>query len=383
MSASLTVIESGAFVSEQNRYGYFQYSNFILFLFFIVSIMSFSLAFGFSIKRIKISVPKILFFNTPNWKLILILSSLILFLGILNLLSSYNIYHDPNRGQWPDEITKFNYWEQSTFPIIKKLTGNTMGYFPFILGVVFCYYKRIAISLFFIYFFYLIGIGQKFGPIIYSIFAFLIPFSIILKGKTNGLNFLTLKKGIIFIVLIFSLVYIKYSLNNPFNYLGYSVLEAIMQRAFGLQGHVFWGAVDRYVVSPDLTLSWDLTELNYGMHKLMEAFYPDYNLKFLPEVIERGVSWTNAYPAVLLSIFPWPLAILTHFVLFLLVGFIAGVVCNLLLNHKYFWATAFFQTYLWLINVFVMGFFYRIDIAFFALLFLSMLSYFISKKKVL
>lgn len=381
MSVSLTVIENGTFISEQDRYGYFQYSNFFLFIFFCVSIMSFSLAFDFVKNKVKINVPKIIFFKTPNAKLIITISSLILFLGIFNMLTSYNIYNDPNKGQWPEEITKFNYWKQSAFPIIKSLTGNTMGYFPFILGIIFCYYKRTAIVFFVIYFFYLIGIGQKFGPIMYSSFAFFISVYTLTKEKTAFLNIITLKRALIFMILMLSLVYAKYFLNNPFEYLGYSPFESIMHRAFGLQGHVFWGTVDKYVVSPDFALSWDLTELKYGMHKLMEVFYPDHLLKFLPGVIERGVSWTNAYPAILLSIFPWPLAILTHLVLFIIVGFNAGIVYKLLIGHKYLWATVFFQTYLWLINAFVMAFFYRVQAPIIAIIFLSFFSKVFSKKR--
>lgn len=379
MSFSLTVIESGVYISEQDRVGYFQYSNLYLLGFFILSFISFTTGFYFTSNKIKISVPRLKFYGKKNSWLIFIIAFAALSLGLINLFLSDNIYFDTNRNNWQNAVTKFNYWEKSTFPFLKSIIGNTIGFLPFIFGITIRHHTKKTIICLILYLFYLIGIGQKFGPILYAAISFMMSFYVLESNRDfikNALNPLYLG---VFAGFLFVVVYIKYSLENPWDHLGYSVFESVLQRAFGLQSHLFWGVIDRYVVSPDLNLSWDLTEINYGMHKLMRVFWTS-PISWLESTISSGGSFTNGYPAILLAIFPPLLAYFTHGLIFLFVGVIAGIIFNLTHNKKYFWATVFFQTYLWLIHAYTMSYFYKVYIVMSLLIVVSSISFIFNKK---
>lgn len=380
MSFSLTVIENGVYISEQDRVGYFQYSNFYLLAFFILSFVSFTTGFNFASNKVKISVPKLKFYGKKNTWLTFAIAITALSLGLLNLFFSDNIYFDSNRGNWPNAVTKFNYWEKSTFPFLKSIIGNTIGFLPFIFGITIRLHRKKTIFFIILYLFYLIGIGQKFGPVLYAIISFMMSFYILDQNRNLIKKILNPFYLLIVGGFLFAVIYIKYSMENPWDHLGYSVIESVFQRAFGLQSHLFWGTIDRYVVSPDLNLSWDLTEINYGMHKLMRVFWPS-PISWLEQTIASGGSFTNAYPAILLTIFPTPLAFIVHFFLFLVVGIIAGLIYNLVSSRKYIWATIFFQSYLWLIHAYTMSYFYKVYVVLLMLIFVSLVSFIFNKKR--
>lgn len=373
MSFSVSTIESGFYITEQKRHGYFVGANFYLLIFFLLSIISFSQAFYFIINKTSNNLPQLKFYGLSNVKTLSTIVLTLLLLGLLNMFLSNNIYFDSNRGQWPEAITKFNFWQKSKFPVLKAVLGNTIGFLPFILGITFNYFRKKTIIYFILYLAYLIGIGQKFGPILNATVAFMMSFFVVQANRDLIKNRIKPRWIILAGALLFALVFVKYSLENPYDHLGYSVIESIVQRAFGLQAHVFWGVVDKYIVTKELMYSWDIKELNFGMHKLMEVFWQSPT-NWLEDTIARGVSWTNGYPSILFTIVPWYLAYIIHTILFVLVGIIAGLVYKFIYEKKFFWATIFFQAYLWIIHIYTMSYFYKVYPVLFILITASLVS---------
>lgn len=373
MSFSISTIESGFYITEQKRQGYFVGANLFLLLFFLLSIVAFSLTFYFVINKTQNNVPKLKLYGFSNAKTLSTIAFIALAMGLTNMLLSNNIYDDPNRGQWPEAITKFNFWQKSEFPFLQTILGSTIGFLPFILGIYYKYQKKTTIIYFVVYVFYLVGIGQKFGPILNAMTAFMMSFFVIESNRNLVKSRLKIKWVILVAALLLGIVFIRYSIENPYDHLGYTVIDSIIQRAFGLQAHVFWGVVDKYVITRELTLSWDITDLNYGMHKLMEVFWQSPS-SWLEDTISRGVSWTNAYPAILFSIVPWYFSFLIHTVLFSLVGLVAGLAYKFVHEKKYIWAVILFQAYLWTVHIFVMSYFYKIAPVLFILFVISFVS---------
>ena len=296
--------------------------------------------------------------------------------AMFSLLSSPSVYT-------ASYISKFSYWDNATFPQLSVILGNTIGYLPFIFGLIFYKYKRITIFLIVLYIVYLIGVDQKFTAFLYGSLGFLLSFSILKLQRTKIYNILTFKKRYLILVgsLIFTLVFIKYSNKNPFEYLNLTPMESVFYRAFGLQAHVFWGVTETYIFN-EKPNTWDLTELPYGMHVLMREFTPIEHQKYLEGYVwAKGVSWTNAYPAILIRVFPFPVALVFHFIIFSIIPLVYVILLKSIQNKNYIISIILFQLTLWLTNVYSMAYFHRLTKVVLIFLFLSFLAYIVNKVK--
>lgn len=374
MFLSILVIESGVYIDEQDRNGEFIFASFYLLSFFIVSIVSFILFFKLFNKIFKIEIPRVRFFKVDEMKIVLAITTIIIFLSFLNLLSSPSTYNDST-------ITKFNYWEFARFPILKGVLGNTIGYLPFIFGILYKSYKKVTILFIFLYLFYLVGVDQKFTAFLFGGISFLISYTIFNLNFGRNKNVLLFKKRYLIIIslLLFSLVVLKYTYKNSYAHLGFSPVESVFYRAFGLQAHLFWGVCEKYVNNNEPN-SWDIGELPYGMHVLMEDFMPIDQKKYLNSLWERGVSWTNGYPAILLRIFPFPIAIIFHFFIFSIIPFTYALLVKALKRKNFLLAIILFQLILWLFNVYSMAYFYRLNKIVVIFVLISLLSYLFNNK---
>ncbi len=297
-SASLTYIETGIYISEQDRFSYFVGANFYFFIFFILSIQTLELIIRGLDKNVVAHFPKFKIGQKHvGYRIISISSILILSVLVMNLtLSSSPLFSD--------SVTRFSYWENSRIPILKTLFGNTATFLPFLFGITYLKRRRTAVIYLLVYIIYLILIGQKFSPIVRSLYSFFLPWVMTSNLKFKFNPFIFLKSYFTPIAfLLFGLVYLKYSIRNPFVFAGAETpFQAIIYRAFGLQAHLFWGSVEQFVYLGK-PLSYDISELYKGMHTLMRHFWfgdPDH----IQKSIENGFSFANAYPAVLLKIFP-------------------------------------------------------------------------------
>jgi len=372
MSISILIIENNGYISEQMRYGYFIYANVYLFLFYITSILSFVFFYQLFYKKIGIKLPRFKFNKTPESKLIYYLLLILLFIAYLNYFLSPNLLNN-------NSVTKFNFWKTAKFPFLSSVLGNVMGYVAFGAGLVLATHKKRGIFLIVLYFVYIILIGQKFSGLILGSYAILLAYYHLKKIKFNiKLKYIFNKYILITVIVLFGLIHNEYSKKNPYRHLDLSPTEAIFYRTFNLQGHLFWGVSEKYI-HRETTKTYNLSELKEGMHTLMYEFYPKTHLKYLPSVIERGVSWTNAYPSLLLKIFPLPLALLFHFIIFALIPFFFMLLIKMIESGNLFFSIIFFQLITWINNAYIMGYFGRL-IKVFIILFVMLLAIFIYKK---
>ncbi len=369
MAASVLVIEQGAYVSEQDKHGEFYFTNFYLLMFFFVSVVSFLFFYTVFQKGLKLNLPKVKIVKKSELSIVYAIAIIIMVVAYISLLSSPSVYTS-------EEITKFNYWETAAYPGLSALLGSTIGYLPFIFGITFRRYKKLTLLLVGLYIIYLVGVDQKFTAFLYGLIGFFVSYTIIGLRQKESKSILNFKKRYLVLVgtLIFSLVLLKYSNKNPFAYLNLTPVESVFYRAFGLQAHVFWGVNEKYVYN-DAPNTWDLSELPYGMHVVMRDFTPEFHQRYLERLWEGGVSWTNAYPAILMRIFPLPIALLFHFIAFSFVPLIYVLLVKAIRNENYLIAVILFQLTLWLTNVYSMAYFHRILKVVLIFLFIAFLSY--------
>lgn len=368
MSASVLVIEQGAYISEQDRNGEFYFTNFYILLFFITSLASFVFFFNVFDKAFTLGLPRVKFLKKNETSITLYIAVSIAIVSLISLLSSPSVYTS-------ETVSKFNYWKTAAYPSLKVLLGSTIGYLPFVFGIIYNKYKKTTIVLIALYLFYLVGVDQKFTAFMYGFIGFMLSYAVVRAKKKKIDDILNFKKRYLIITgsLIFTLVLLKYTNKNPFQYLNLTPIESVFYRAFGLQAHVFWGVNEKYVYYNEPN-TWDLSELSYGMHVVMREFTPEFHQRYLERLWEGGVSWTNAYPAILLRIFPVPIAIVFHFLLFSIVPLIYAMLIKMLRKQNYLIAIILFQLTMWLTNVYSMAFFYRLTKVVIIFLFIAFLS---------
>ena len=375
MFASVLVIEQGAYISEQEKNGEFIFTNFYLLLFFLVSLTSFILFFEIFKKALTLKLPRLRFLKKSEISIVYYIAIIIVIIAYISLISSPSVYTS-------EDVNKFTYWDTAKYPWLKAILGSTIGYLPFIFGLIFNKYKKPTLLLIVLYIIYLVGVDQKFTAFLYGIIGFLISFAVVNFQKRRNYNILSFKKRYLIVVasLIFSLVLLKYSNKNPFEYLNLSPVESVFYRAFGLQAHVFWGVNEKYNYN-DHPNSWDLSELPYGMHVVMKDFTPEFHQRYLEKLWANGVSWTNAYPAILMRIFPVPLALLVHFLIFSIVPLVYTLLIKTIERKNYIIAIVLFQLTLWLTNIYSMSYFYRLTKVVLIFLFLAFIAFIYNRAK--
>lgn len=353
MFLSMISIESGAYIDEQKRYGYFVFGSLVLILFFISTLLSLAVFKKVFLGTFNtVAVTRFKFYGLQEKHLALIVISLLYLLAFINLLSSPIPLLDSG-------VTKFSFWDSSTFPFLEKIIGNTMSFVVFGAALLYKYYKKISIGFIVLFFIYMLLVGQKFTGFLIGLYGILVAlyFSADVRPKFK-FKWIYNKYTLIFLVSMFGLVLYRYSLKNPYEYLGLSPIEAIFQRTFGLQAHVFWGVTEQYVYlnKPN---TWDIRELWTGMHHIMWEFWP-WSKEAFYSVTERGVSWTNAYPSILLRIFPWPLALIANFILFSFVALIQTILIVFIKKRSLLISIVLFQLLTWVSYAYTMAYFYKI-----------------------
>ena len=365
MFFSLIVIESGVHVVEQGRDGYFVYSSLVLLLFYITTILSllfFKQIFTRLFKNIKVT--KIKLGKIKEYQIIRFFLGFVFFMAFLNLLSS-------SIPVFSDDVSKFNFWEHARFPFLKSIIGNVMAFAAFGTAILYKYYKKTSILFFTLYVIYLLLIGQKFTGFFIGLTGVLLAMYFTSETKINfKLKWLFNKYLLLFVGVMFSLVLYKYTIDNPFRNLELTPLESVFYRFFGLQAHVFWGVTEQYIYQ-NKPNTWDILELWKGMHHLMLEFWPWRYQDFI-SVTTRGVSWTNAYPSILIRIFPLPLALVANFLLISFVSLIQTLLSVFIKRKSLFISIILFQLLIWTSYAYTMAYFSKLLIPFlFILLFFT------------
>lgn len=359
---SLIYIEEGIYISEQGRNSYFVWATLAYTIYFLVSIIVLYATFK-SLNKFKAFAPKVVIRGKKlDRKIVLFVAVVSLIILLANAFLSKLPLLD-------NSITRFDYWENSKMPFLKSIFGNTSIFVPFILGIMFKYNKKKSIVLLIIYFIYNFLIGQKFSPIISGTFSFLLPIVINYNGTINFKRVFSKKiivPALLLIGIMYAVIYDRYEQRRPYAIIKiYDPNEAIIYRAFGLQGHLFWGAMETYVYN-DGKHSYNPLDLVNGMQHLMYEFAKNGNS--LKGNIEKGFNFTNAYPAILFYVFPTWIGALFH-VLFLVIflGLLGWLLKEFILKKAYLFATITYQLFNWAIYAFTMGYFIKLK---FSLLFL-------------
>ena len=297
MFFSIIVIESGIHVVEQGRDGYFVYSSLVLLLFFlttIISLLFFKKIFTFFFQNI--TVTRIKISNVKEHQIMRFFLAVVFILAFLNLfLSEIPLFSD--------KVSKFSFWEHAKFPFLKSVIGNVMAFVAFGTAILYNYYKKTSVFFGILYISYLLLMGQKFTGFFIGLAGVLLALYFTSQNRIKfKIKWLFNKYLLLFISTMFFLVLYKYSISSPFKSLGLNPLESVFYRFFGLQAHVFWGVTEQYIYTGK-PKTWNILELWKGMHHLMLEFWPWRYQDFI-SVTTRGVSWTNAYPSILIRIFP-------------------------------------------------------------------------------
>lgn len=376
LAPSLIYIENAGYISEQDRTGLFIGSVplFCIFSFLTLIIIQ---------QGVKLLIPY--FRNTPVFtfkekniehKILSVIIYLSLGLLFTNLILSPIPLFD-------ETVDRFDFWESSYFPFLNKIFGSNSSFLAFGLGL---YYlkgtKLKSITLIVLYLLYLILIGNKFSSLVISFFLIFLPIFICEKNFKIRASKLFNLKFIFAGLLLFGIVYYNYSIKNSYQHIVDNPFDAIVYRFLGLQGHVWWGASYNYVYL-DKENTWAISELLYGMHHLMRELSPS---EFVELSIERGVSFTNGYPSILLRIFPIPLALGAHILLVTLFCVpVTAIFISSLKNKSFLFSIVLSQLYIWTTYAFTMAYFYKIIplILFITVYLIFYLSKGISKKHVL
>ena len=184
---------------------------------------------------------------------------------------------------------------------------------------------------------------------------------------------------LLFILLMFLLVFYKYSINKAFQNIGLNPFEAVFYRFFGLQAHVFWGATEQYIYQ-NKPNTWDVLELWKGMHHLMLEFWP-WRYEDFVSVTTRGVSWTNAYPSILIRIFPLPIALGVNFILMSFVSLFQTLLSIFIKRKSLLISIVVFQLLIWTSFAYTMAYFSKLIIPVFFILFYFIYKYLVLKIK--
>ena len=352
---SLVYIEEGIFISEQGRQSFFSYATLTYVLYFIITFLTIFITFG-ALNKVKTAPIRFkLFGSSVDDRILILIVVFSLGLLILNAIQSQLPLIDPS-------VSRFTYWENSKYPFLNKIFGNVSIFIPFALGLLFRKHKFLSIFLMIVYFVYNFFIGQKFSPIISGLFSFALPIVLLSDRKLN-LKKIFNRKIIIICVIIFGLaygiIYKRYEQNQPYAIVKiYDPNEAIFYRIFGLQGHLMWGATEKYVINGG-EQSYNFSDMSYGMHKLMYTFAA--NQKGLQESLDQGFSFTNGYPSALLTVYPIFLALVIHILLTIsCLGLMGWILKELILGHSYFLSVIAYQIFNWTIYAFTMGYFYKL-----------------------
>lgn len=362
---SLIYIEQGILINEQGRFSFFTGASVLCILYFIFTFGIIALAFKSFNKR-KLPTFHLSFKGqSMDFKLLIAIVLVSQFLLLFNAALSPLPLFDGS-------VTRFSFWSSSKFPFLNTLFGNTAIFIPFALGIIFRKYKVFAVGMFVVFVFYNFLIGQKFSPIVAGSYSFLLPIVFYYRHNLKAV----IRKNVIpilfgaasLLTIMYFVTYNKYEETRPFaNIKIYDPHEAMLYRIFGLQGHLIWGATERYVVNDERQKSFNPTELLYGMRVMMNDFAKDKRM-VLHANTEGGYNFTNAYPGILLKIFPLSIAIVFH--TFLTIAFLAlmgWVLKEFLVQNALFLSVIGYQLFNWTIYAFVMGYFYKL---YFTILFL-------------
>src|SRR5690606_32913810 len=375
---SLIYIEEGVLINEQGRFSFFTGATVLCIVYFIITFIVIALSFksfnkrrlpvfNISFKKKKIEIKLLI-------AIVLIAQGLLLFNALISPLPLFD-----------SSVNRFSYWSTSKLPFLNTLFGNTGIFIPFALGVLFPKYKKFSVFMLIVFYAYNFMIGQKFSPIVSGTYSFLLPLVFYYKNSL----WIYFKKSFVFLFsafiilcgVMYFITYNKYEETRPFaNIKIYDPNEAMLYRIFGLQGHLIWGATERYVVNETKPNTFNPVDLLYGMPNMMEDFAKDKKL-VLSANTEGGYNFTNASPGIIFKIFPLSLALIAHtFFTIMFLALMGWILKEFMIQQAYLLSVIAYQIFNWTIYAFTMGYFYKLYFTIFFIIVYGFYVYFRKRK---
>ncbi len=352
---SVLYIESGAFIIEQNIYGYSNGGGVLL-----ASIMSLFFTFFFLPEKsnfyCEAGVHHVLKDGVKKS-----VSLYLLTLSIFILLFGF-IYN----GQIPlFSSNRFAYFEDA--PRIVKLVYLGGSLTSFIAGIdFFLNNKKTLIAYLFAIFLGLIILsGDKFTGIFLSVLSFIAGYVIISKEN------IPLKKlflwSMLITISILAIVAIGFIYMHEIG--DNSLFDVIIERALALQGHVFFGVYDRYLVSNlgelplinffDKSTFIQPMGIDYLMYEVSDA-------DFASAMLDQGITFTMGFPAILFVFFKKPVVYFVTVLFGFLFRFISLSVIRNTKNLNYFLIIFYYLLFFVFFDILIMGRFWKfLEIKFF------------------
>lgn len=330
MALSSAYLEGGVYITEQQRYSFSNNSTFYLLLLEACFWSCFILA----VKFINVLFPSgrsVRYSLSMSWA-VLLFSALALAMLLLNVVLT-------GSPLFNDSITRFNFWDNSRLPYLNMIFGNVASPIVVMVGVAYALSldagsKRAAkfsLCVFCGFLLYYILMGQKFGMLILA-FSLFFPAILFLRWQKFGGLKLTIYQVVCVIVIALLLLGLVmwYYLEKHVDFIEGQggVLNAVLYRAFGLQGHVWWGAVTEY--QNGNLLSNPLGAMLDGMNAAMYAVSPS---ELVDRYLDSGVRFTMAYPGILLLSLGFFGAVLFQLIAGLVVGCLV-ILCERQLAEK-------------------------------------------------
>jgi hypothetical protein len=353
---SVLYIESGIFIVEQRQYSYPNGAT----LAHVAVYGAFWLPAAFAVGLVTRTTPRLaahLAFDREA-RSFLWLGAIALGLLLANAAASPLPLFDPR-------IDRFDYWSHSRFPMLQGLLGNTATILATIFGLVALrarladrkilgrWIRVLAIS----YFVYLMLIGHAFSAISLGLIAYYIPAAVAGPSTVNWRGHIrTIVVVALIAMAILGLKAYQYGVRfNPYaSTLGLDATQAILYRALGLQGHLWWGVVDARGFGGVLP-TWQWSELGDGLIVLMKQF----GHRIGDQSISRGVTFTNGYPGILVHVLPWWAVLPLQCAAGLLMGALGGMIVRWMRAGETARPILLFQVFIWLQYTFTMGAFDR------------------------
>jgi len=317
---SCAYLESGNYITEQATYAYATGATLRLVIYDMIFFLSGLAIFTFI--KINISI------NTECIQTALVKNKRYLFLVMLLLLTTLYIGLYAYGAPLFMGMDRFSYWSDHPLPILRTI-GGQVYFMVFLLGIMYSAKKDKKIIILFLgVCVYLIFNSEKFSGLYSILYYFLLP--IIINGLVQGKRQFSLKRIGIYTVAISSLflMIIYYHYSNINISASDSAADILVNRALGLQGHVWWGT-DVEVMQREEIINFDQLSKELSSFMSYNSENEDVGMRYLISLVappsiakiylENGINFTMGYPAIGLYIF-------NYIGLIFLQIFVAGVV---------------------------------------------------------
>ncbi len=306
---SLVVIEYGFFITEQSAYSMQTGAALRYLLFLIPGVIAFRLMAGDS-RKLMIERGGGLGVRVGPMDLWVLAGT-----GLVVAVLMLNAALSP--AGWSGGIDRFNWWENSRYPWLQRITGTVCWPLAFSLGILLARFtavrahslRTIVLILYVGYLGFLIWMGQKFNGLTVPFLALFLPM-VTMRGAHLRLSIRGLFEsrsrqelmafagaGSIAASLLGFLVYRWFEMNSQTAAIGLNTLETLFYRAFILQGHSYYGADyihfrDHFPTDEVLRL---FAELDYSGILTVMNLVGDTSL--VESYTERGVRYATIHPS--------------------------------------------------------------------------------------